>query len=102
MSLDTKVGAPLPDAHPLQNQSTSIVEHTCCDASDLALPGWADIYVSGEWAQRYEGDWREGVDLATVDRPTLYAAGQADGYRQAVEEFGALHWLLCYWLEVLP
>lgn len=76
--------------------------HICCDTSEFTLPGWRDIYVSGRWEQRFEGNWRDGVDLATADVPTVYAAGRADGYEQAVAEFGALHWLLCYWLEVLP
>lgn len=69
--------------------------------TDLILPGLADIYACGEWAQRYEGDWRDSIDLATADRVTVYAAGQADGYRQAWVEIGALHTVLVDWLEIM-
>lgn len=69
---------------------------------DLAMPGWTEVYASGQWVPRYEGDWRDAVDLAADDRATVYAAGRVDGYRLAWAEIGELHRLLIEWLEVLP
>lgn len=98
MTVDTEVGARRSSAHPGNHR----IDSSLADTSDIQMPGWADIYVSGKWEQRYEGRWRDGVDLATSDVPTAYAAGLADGYEQAVADLGELHRLLCYWLEVLP
>lgn len=71
------------------------------DVSDLALPGWTDVVASGEWFRRYEGDWRESVNLATADRATVYAAGADDGYRLAWAEVYELHRSLASWLEIM-
>lgn len=51
------------------------------------------VFLAGEWHHRAD-DWREDVDLATADRPIVYAAGLADGRALAMTEFAEMWQLL--------
>jgi len=87
--------------HSSNTSASTAIVTDAYDTSDIKPPGWTKVFASGEWVERYEGGWRDSIDLATADRPTVYAAGRDDGYRMAWSEMAELHKVLVDWLEIM-